>query len=113
MAAFAAMLSGGRTSLPPWRSATAPACAANMLDPGTVAAEAAAVSVPVFVGAGERDVVPDPWIEPKAYRSANDVSLFVCPRMAHMHNFASTRERLWARLHAWGETIADESRAGG
>lgn len=107
---MAAMAFDGGAPLPPWRSATFPACAVAMTSPGTVAAEAAAVTVPVFVGVGERDVVPDPWIEPKAYRSATDVSLFVCPRMAHMHNFASTRERLWARLHAWGDGVADVSR---
>jgi alpha-beta hydrolase superfamily lysophospholipase len=106
MAAFAGMALDGDRSLPAWRSATAPTCAGAMVSPGTIAAEAAAVTVPVFVGVGERDVVPDPWIEPKAYKSATDVSLFVCPRMAHMHNFASTRERLWARLHAWGDGIA-------
>ena len=108
---LAAMAFDGRAPLPPWRSATFPACAVAMTSPGTVAAEAAAVTVPVFVGVGERDVVPDPWIEPKAYASATDVSLFVCPRMAHMHNFAPTRERLWARLHAWGQGMTDAHRA--
>jgi alpha-beta hydrolase superfamily lysophospholipase len=106
LVALAGTAPDGGGSLPPWRSATAPVCAASMLDPGTVAAEAAAVTVPVFVGVGERDVVPDPWIEPKAYTSATDVSLFVCAGMAHMHNFAHTRERLWARLHAWGDGVA-------
>jgi pimeloyl-ACP methyl ester carboxylesterase len=103
------MATGGGP-VPPWRSATAPACAIAMVSPGTVAAEAAAITVPVFVGVGERDVVPDPWIEPKAYSSATDVSLFVCPRMAHMHNFAHTRERFWTRLHGWGEGVAEMAR---
>jgi alpha-beta hydrolase superfamily lysophospholipase len=110
---LAAMAFDGGAPLPPWRSATFPMCAVAMTSPGTVAAEAAAITVPVFVGVGERDVVPDPWIEPKAYKSATDVSLFVCPRMAHMHNFALTRERLWNRLHAWGDgvaTLADDFR---
>jgi pimeloyl-ACP methyl ester carboxylesterase len=109
MAGMAAMSSTGRNGdepAPPWRSATAPACAVAMVSPGTVAAEAAAVTVPVLVGVGERDVVPDPWLEPKAYKSATDVSLFVCRGMAHMHNFARTRERMWARVHAWGSGVA-------
>jgi pimeloyl-ACP methyl ester carboxylesterase len=89
-----------------WRSATTPACAALGAAPGVVATEAAAITVPVLVAMGERDVVPDPWLEPKAYRSATDISLFVCPRMAHMHNFAGTRETFWRRIHAWGETVA-------
>ena len=30
--------------------------------------------------------------------SSRDVSVFVVERMAHMHNFAQTREMLWQRL---------------
>src|SRR3546814_11752872 len=77
--------------LPAWRSATTPSCGVHMVAPGAVALEAAAITVPVLVAVGERDVVPDPWMEPKAFKSAHDVSVFVCPRMGHMHNFATTR----------------------
>lgn len=92
--------------LPPWRSATTPACGLYMVAPGAVAIEAASIRVPVFIGVGERDVVPDPWAEPKAFKSASDIQLYVCPRMAHMHNFASTRTQFWARIHNWGEGVA-------
>ena len=92
--------------LPPWRSATMPACGLYMVAPGTVALEAASITVPVLVAVGERDVVPDPWMEPKAFKSATDITVFVCPRMAHMHNFASTREVLWQRIHSWGTAVA-------
>jgi pimeloyl-ACP methyl ester carboxylesterase len=91
---------------PVWGSATVPPCAAQMLDEGVVAREAAAITVPVFVGVGERDVCPDPRAEPTAYASSPDITVFVCPLMSHMHNFASTRELFWTRLHAWGETVA-------
>jgi pimeloyl-ACP methyl ester carboxylesterase len=104
VAADLAAYDGG--PLQAWRSATAPACVGLGAVPGVVATEAAAITVPVLVAMGERDVVPDPWLEPKAYRSASDISLFVCPRMGHMHNFAGTREAFWRRLHAWGETVA-------
>jgi pimeloyl-ACP methyl ester carboxylesterase len=93
-------------SLPHWRSATTPPCAIQMVAPGTVAPEAAAITVPVLVAVGERDVVPDPWQEPKAFKSASDITLFVCPKMGHMHNFASTREAFWQRLHHWGDGVA-------
>jgi pimeloyl-ACP methyl ester carboxylesterase len=95
---------GGR--LPVWASATVPPCATLMLNPGCVAAEAAAITVPVFVGVGERDVCPDPRAEPQAYEQSSDITVYVCPRMSHMHNFASTREQFWARLHSWGERVA-------
>ena len=94
----------GRT--PEWASATIPPCAVSMLSPGVVAPEAAVVSVPVFVGTGERDVVPDPRAEPRAYARSPDVTVSICPRMSHMHNFASTRERFWQRIHSWGTSVA-------
>jgi pimeloyl-ACP methyl ester carboxylesterase len=91
--------------VPPWGSATIPPAAASMLAPAVVADEAAAIEVPVFIGVGERDVCRDPWSEPSCYRAARQVSLSVVDRMAHMHNFASTREVLWDRLHRWGESL--------
>ena len=96
-----------RGHVPEWASATIPPCAVSMLSPGVVAPEAAVLTTPVFVGVGERDVVPDPMSEPKAYRRATDVTVFECPRMAHMHNFASTRTTLWSRLHGWAASIRD------
>jgi len=100
----------GGDTLPPWRSATTPSCGTYMVAPGTVATEAAAITVPVLLAMGERDVVPNPWMEPFAFRSSPDITLFVCPRMAHMHNFASTRHRFWERIHSWGTGVASLAR---
>jgi pimeloyl-ACP methyl ester carboxylesterase len=95
-----------RGVMPAWGTAKTPACAINLLSPGVVAPEAAVIDVPVLVGVGERDVVPDPHEEPRAYRRSPDVTVYICPRMAHMHNFASTREAFWRRLHLWGSAVA-------
>jgi alpha-beta hydrolase superfamily lysophospholipase len=94
------------SELPIWRSASVPGCAILMVNPGTVSAEAAAIDVPVMIAVGERDVALDPWAEPQAFAASSDVSVFVCPQMAHMHNFAATRARFWARLHHWGTGVA-------
>jgi hypothetical protein len=92
--------------VPPWGSATIPPAAASMLAPSVVADEAAAIEVPVFIGVGERDVCPNPRSEPASYRSANQIGLCVVERMAHMHNFASSRGVMWERLHQWGERLS-------
>lgn len=92
----------------PWRSTGAPPCAITMLSPGVVAAEAAAITVPVLVACGERDVVPDPHAEPAAYQGSPDVTVVVVPEMGHMHNFAGTRGRLWDRLARWVDTVVDQ-----
>jgi pimeloyl-ACP methyl ester carboxylesterase len=88
--------------VPPWGSATVPPAAASMLGAGVVSDEAAMIDVPVFIGVGVRDVCPDPWIEPAAYRGATDITLCIARSMAHMHNFATTRAELWDRIHTWG-----------
>jgi pimeloyl-ACP methyl ester carboxylesterase len=91
---------------PVWASSTMPPCAATMMSPGVVALEASVIRVPVLIAVGERDVCPRPLTEPAAYQNATDVTVFVCPRMAHMHNFATTRETFWARLESWGQGVA-------
>jgi pimeloyl-ACP methyl ester carboxylesterase len=92
-----------RREAPPFGSVTLPSCAIAMLSPGYVAEDAAAVDCPVFVGAGERDVLPTPRQEPAAYQNSSDITIFVTPQMAHMHNFASTRQMLWDRIVAWSQ----------
>jgi pimeloyl-ACP methyl ester carboxylesterase len=94
-----------RTNAPSFGSAALPNCAVAMLSPGYIMDEAAEVDVPVFIGLGERDVAPEPHREPTAYPNSTDVSLFICERMAHMHNFASTRQKLWDRLAYWSAGV--------
>lgn len=97
-------MSGGypiRHTAPRFGSLTVPPCAVTMMTPGVVKTEAAAVTVPVLVAMGERDVCPEPHSEPSAYSGSNDVSLFIVPNMAHMHNFAGTRHQLWRCIESW------------
>jgi len=94
------------TPVPPFGSATIPPCAVTMMSPGCIAAEAAEVGVPVFIGVGERDVCPSVRAEPCAHPHSTDITVFVAPRMAHMHNFATTRELLWSRIEHWARGIA-------
>jgi pimeloyl-ACP methyl ester carboxylesterase len=92
---------------PPWRSTTVPGAVFQMLAPGSLGPEAAAIVVPVLSAFGERDVTEDPRMEHKAFRHAVDFSSFICPRMGHMHNFASSRGILWSRVHSWGGHVAE------
>ncbi len=93
-------------NIAPWASGTLPmAVAASCLTPGIIAPEAAAVNVPVLAAFGERDTCADPKGEPRAYLSATSVDLFICPRMGHMHNFASTRELFWQRIDTWSDWV--------
>ena len=97
-------------NLPVWGSATTPGCVRLMPKPGVVSEQAAAIEVPVFIGVGEIDIVVHPREEPAAYSRAQDVTVHIHPKMAHMHNFAGNRTQLWDRLAAWVDGIAVTSR---
>lgn len=96
--------------LAPWRSATVPACAAELMEPFAVARQAAAVRVPVLLVYGEQDVTVEPLADLAVFRSAPDLGLLLVPRSSHMHNFAPTRHLVWARLHAFAEQAVEQRR---
>ena len=100
-----------RRVAPAFGSLTIPNCVVAMMSPGFVAREAAIVDVPVFLGFGERDTSPDVYGEAAAFPNVRDISLFIVPRMAHMHNFASTRRLLWDRLSDWSGMVANATRS--
>jgi len=95
-----------RETAPAWGSKTIPRCASIFMTPGHLIASAASVEVPVFIGLGERDTCADPLAEPASFVRSRDVSVFIVPRMAHMHNFASTRRILWDRIVAWSKAVS-------
>lgn len=99
--------SGETASVPRYGSATTPVYAVTMMSPAFLTPDAARITVPVLIAGGERDVMPDVRREPTAFISSDDISVFVVPRMAHMHNFAPTRRRLWERVADWAAMQAN------
>ncbi len=73
----------------------------ELLTVGVSLEEAERIRVPVFIGFGERDMSLNPYIEPSAYSSSSDVTLYVLKGSGHCHNISSTRKRLWRRLCDW------------
>lgn len=71
------------------------------MTPGFAEPFAARITTPVFLAFGDIDVSADPRAEPTAYPGARDITTVVVPEMAHMHNFASTRQQLWDRFFLW------------
>ncbi|MDR2858113.1 MAG: lysophospholipase [Novosphingobium sp.] len=98
----------GGGPMPYWGSASTPD-AGDGLVPGHLASAAALIAVPTLIAMGERDVCQDGLRELAAFMSARDLALFVAPKMAHMHNFAGTREAMWRRLSAFIAQVADSA----
>jgi pimeloyl-ACP methyl ester carboxylesterase len=87
-----------RRTAPDWATLSYPGFVPASVLPGAVAGEAARIDVPALLAMGERDVCHAPAEEVAALKAAADISVLVVPRMAHMHNFATTRTGLWERL---------------
>ncbi len=90
-----------RRTAPAYGSLTIPPCALAFITPGFLEPQAACISVPVFLGYGDTDVLAEPTREPLAYRNAASIEVAEFPSMGHMQNFAGTREQLWDRLIEW------------
>ena len=97
-----------RQTTPVYGSLTIPPCALNSIAPGFLASKAAKISVPVFIGYGDADVLAEPDHEPATYCGAASVEAARFAMMVHMHNFASTRQQLWDKLVAWMHELASE-----
>ncbi|MDP3859771.1 MAG: alpha/beta hydrolase [Stagnimonas sp.] len=69
--------------------------------PGNVAPEAARISVPVFLGLGERDMVGDPQRVPAAFSASPAVELYLQPGAGHSHFLFDSRFELYDRLAGW------------
>ncbi|QHS10338.1 alpha/beta hydrolase [Sinimarinibacterium sp. NLF-5-8] len=73
--------------------------------PGNVAAEAAELDVPIFLGIGARDMVGIPQQVPAAFTGSTDITLNVLPETGHSHFLFPARAQLFERLAAWGGMI--------
>jgi hypothetical protein len=71
------------------------------MTPGISKGFADRIQAPVFLTFGDSDVSRDPRSEPADYPMSRDITVVVVPQMAHMHNFADTRECLWDRFYRW------------
>jgi pimeloyl-ACP methyl ester carboxylesterase len=69
--------------------------------PQVVAAEAAAIAVPVFLHYADIDVSPTPHGEPAFYTASRHITLTTLADAAHCHNFAGTRAQSWQLLDEW------------
>ncbi len=78
------------------------------MTPGLARPFAERITRPLFLAFGAIDVSADPRREPAGYPASSDITLAVIPDMAHMHNFADTRTRLWDRFHAWLPVVATD-----
>lgn len=78
----------------------------SLFTPGSAKADARAITTPVFLGYGERDVSPDHEEDAACYQNAASVQVFTLPGSGHCHNLAQGREALWKALSWWLQGLA-------
>jgi alpha-beta hydrolase superfamily lysophospholipase len=82
-----------------------PVAAWHSMLPGNVAAEAARIDVPVFLGLGELDMAGPPHQVPAAFPASRDVTLSIFPGTGHSHFLFPTRMEVFRRLDAWARSV--------
>ncbi len=74
--------------------------------PGSAAHCAERVTVPVFLGVGDRDIARNHLDIPKEFPLSGDVTVYLLRDSGHNHNVEPTRTALWDRLAAWIWSVA-------
>ncbi len=69
--------------------------------PGSTAAEAAALDVPVFLGIGDRDICGPPHRIPASFSGSRDLTLVVLRDTGHTHFVFPSSSHLFARINSW------------
>lgn len=75
--------------------------------PGSFAAEAGAIDVPMFLAFGDRDIGIPPHQTPAAYPATPDITIFLLPDTGHNHFGFSSIARLCTRLDSWISAIGE------
>lgn len=76
------------------------------LFPGNVAPEAAAVTVPVYLALGERDLIREPEAVPASFAGSANVQLQILPETGHSHFLFPAREQLFDGLAEWAGLLS-------
>lgn len=96
----------GMLALKPAIEKLLPVPAYQSMLPGNIAPEAAQITVPVFLGLGDKDMAGSPHAIPAAFPCSRDVSLLVLPGTGHNHFVFASRHLLFERLAVWARMIA-------
>ncbi|WP_157216767.1 alpha/beta hydrolase [Flavisphingomonas formosensis] len=73
--------------------------------PGMIAADAAAIDVPVLIALGDGDLHREPHRTPAAYAGSPDITLLVLPDTKHNHFIYPSRTRFFDRVARWAEAL--------
>jgi len=69
--------------------------------PGNIAPEAATITVPLFLAAGDRDLTGPPHTIPASFRACHDITLLVVADAGHHVFVAAAAPALYSRFAQW------------
>jgi alpha-beta hydrolase superfamily lysophospholipase len=88
-------------ALAPARAPLLPQPATFVLVPGSLAPEAARITVPVLLALGDSDIAGPPHAIPASFPACPDLGLLVLPQTGHTHFVFASRETLFRRCAGW------------
>jgi pimeloyl-ACP methyl ester carboxylesterase len=98
----------GVEALKPARSSLLLTAGVFSMVPGSCNPECAQITVPVFLGLGDRDMAGPPHLIPANYPGSPDVTLQVLPSTGHAHFLFPGRRPLFERVTGWCEAMLQE-----
>jgi alpha-beta hydrolase superfamily lysophospholipase len=98
----------GVEALKPARSSLLLTAGVFSMVPGSCNPECARITVPVFLGLGDRDMAGPPHLIPANYPGSPDVTLQVLPSTGHAHFLFPGRRPLFERVTGWCEAMLQE-----
>lgn len=99
----------GVEALKPARSSLLLTAGVFSMVPGSSSPESAAITVPVLLALGDRDMAGPPHLIPANYPASPDVTLVVLPATGHAHFVFPSRLQLFERMAGWCEAILPEA----
>lgn len=98
----------GVEALKPARSSLLLTAGVFSMVPGSCNPECAQITVPVFLGLGDRDMAGPAHLIPANYPNSPDVTLQVLPSSGHAHFLFPGRRALFERVTGWCEAMLQE-----
>ena len=77
--------------------------------PDNIVSDTNRITVPIFIAAGERDMVGNVHEIPASFSASRDVTLLVLPETGHSHFLFATRHQLFKRLADWAQSVPLQS----
>jgi pimeloyl-ACP methyl ester carboxylesterase len=78
--------------------------------PGSIAPQARAIDMPIFLALGDQDIAGPPHAIPASFPGSKDITLLILPETGHCQFIFPSRKTLFPRIAGWSRAVATSHR---